>query len=211
MASKTVSGTLGLALGLMAGVAAAQDEPSDQPALSAAGYVSVFGVQDRLNIRAEPTTQSAITDQAMAGTLFRNLGCVPHSDRVWCEVASLDASGPSGWAAATFLKPADPVLRAGAGAFDRIGRLTCAVPAGGVPTECVFGAARDPGGNAAVVVTRPDGLNRTLFFQDGTYLSNDASQAAGGFDTESEQIDGVFRIRIDDERYDIPEALVNGR
>ena len=37
--------------------------------------------------------------------------------------------------------------------------------------QCNFGVARDGGGTATVSVTRPDGVRRALFFQDGKFVS----------------------------------------
>jgi hypothetical protein len=75
---------------------------------------------------------------------------------------------------------------------------------------CIMGVARDGGGSATIKVTRGDGLQRALFFRDGTFLSIDASQAGGGFDTKATRENGLFRIRIDDERHEIPDAVVFG-
>jgi hypothetical protein len=182
------------------------------PAVSDAPWLSVSGVETELNIRAAPTVAADVVDRAPAGTLLRNLGCVPHPDRIWCEVAPAGPGGPGGWAAAEFLGPADSALRAGQGVHDEIGRLPCTMPDDRLATECDFGAARDPGGSATVVVTRPDGMARALFFVDGAFLSTDASEALGGFDSEAALAeDGTFDIRIDDETYSVPRGVVLGR
>jgi hypothetical protein len=195
--------------GLLAAATATAQGPAET-ATADARWLAVAGIEGRLNIRAEPRGDAAVLAGALPGTLYRNLGCVPHPDRVWCQLAPAVPGDLGGWAAADYLAPADSALRAGQGVFDRIGQLDCAIPADRPPASCVFGVARDPGGMATVVVTRPDGLRRALFFVDGSFQSTDASQAAGGFDTDVEMVDGVFEIRIDDERYAVPEAAIAG-
>jgi len=76
---------------------------------------------------------------------------------------------------------------------------------------CDHAVARGSGGDATVVVTFPDGVSRTLFFAHGEFISADASEAGGGFDTEwSTDGRGIYRIRVDDERYAVREAVIFG-
>jgi heat shock protein HslJ len=179
-------------------------------ALFSAPYVNVFGLSGPLNVRQGPSTGSAVVGKVLAGTLMHNEGCEARADRDWCEVRFLDASQTHGWAAAEYLEPSPASLRAGQGVFDAIGRLACAEEAGAPLGDCDYGLARDGTHSVVVVVFRPDGMERVLFFADGGFAYADTSQAGGGFDTESTLDDGVFRIRVDSERYEIPETVVMG-
>ena len=69
---------------------------------------------------------------------------------------------------------------------------------------------RAGGGYATVVVTKPDGRTRALFFRMGRPIGADTSEAdgAGAFDADKE-VD-LHRIRVGNERYEIPDAVVLG-
>jgi len=172
-------------------------------------YLGVFGVADTLSIRAEPTTDAPVLTAVMSGTVLENHGCRETGGREWCQVSLLDDDA-SGWATAEFLEPASPSLRAGQGAFDATGAIPCAQHAGQPMRQCQFGVARGEGGSATVVVTHADGWQRALFFENGEFLSADASEAGGGFDASASKEADLFMIRVDEERYEIPEAVIFG-
>ena len=75
---------------------------------------------------------------------------------------------------------------------------------------CDFGVAREGGGTAAVVVTRPDGTTRALFFTDGRFESADTSQANGYPEYGASREADLNLIRVGAERYEIPEVVVFG-
>jgi hypothetical protein len=120
------------------------------------------------------------------------------------------APGAQGSAAPT--GPDDSALRAGRGEFDATAPdIPCTRGGGPLRDVCELGVARGGGGDATVVITFPDGFRRALFFTHGEFVSADASEAGGGFDTEwSKDASGTYRIRVDDERYALPEAVVFG-
>jgi hypothetical protein len=60
------------------------------------------------------------------------------------------------------------------------------------------------------VVTKPDGVKRAIFFSKGKAISADTSQADGYPEFRSKKEDDLFRIRVSDERYEIPEAVITG-
>lgn len=66
-------------------------------------YWDVRGLSDegRLNIRAEPSTASAIVGQVGEGTQLRNGGCQMTADVRWCRV---EGNGLSGWAVGRYLR-----------------------------------------------------------------------------------------------------------
>lgn len=100
--------------------------------------------------------------------------------------------------------------RAGLGQFDATGQIPCAQAKGQPMMQCVFGVARDPGGNASVRVTLPDGRSRFILFENGKAVSADLSQADGDMSFKASKESDLFKIQAGDERYEIPEAAVFG-
>jgi len=102
------------------------------------------------------------------------------------------------------------VGRARSGAFDATGEVRCAQEAGRALGTCVAKVARSEGSAAAIVVTFPNGFARTLTFENGTFLRGDATMSGVGTDTDWTLSDGTYRVRVDDQRFELPEALVSG-
>jgi hypothetical protein len=62
-----------------------------------------------------------------------------------------------------------------------------------------------------VVVTRPDGRKRFIFFEKGKAVSADLSQADGNMTFRAAKSgNGMFLIDAGDERYEFPESVVFG-
>ena len=76
--------------------------------------------------------------------------------------------------------------------------------------ECQAAVARDPGGSATIVITRPDGRKRFIFFENGNPLGADLSQADGNMEFSASKGGDVYYINAGDERYEIPEMFVFG-
>lgn len=142
-------------------------ENSPRPLPNDAAYLDVYGVSGKLNIRAEPSTDSQVVGKVLAGTLLVNDGCEAHGGRDWCKIKMLGGATSGGWAAAEYLEPATASLRAQQGVFDDIGRLDCAIPSGEEVAKCDFGITRDLGGSAVLTVFRPNGTTRMIYFVDG--------------------------------------------
>ena len=64
--------------------------------------------------------------------------------------------------------------------------------------------------SAAAVVTFPNGFSRMLMFADGEFLRGNATMSGVGTDTEWYLSDGIYFVRVDDQRFELPEALVFG-
>lgn len=181
----------------------------------------VSGATRGLNLREQPSTGAQIVSRYAEGTILDNLGCQRAEGRVWCDVQQL-GGGPRGYVSAEFLTPAvspdgsvatgpdDSALRAGQGQFDATGKLPCAQAAGQPMSECAFGVARAGGGYATVVVTRPDGRTRAIFFRMGRPLGADTSQADGYPEFSATKESDLNLIRIGGERYEIPDAVILG-
>lgn len=180
------------------------ERPSGDPP-----YLFAFGIVGKLDIMARPATDANVLGSVDPGTVLRNAGCADADGTRWCEVALLDGS-LAGWALGEVLEAAGTALRAGQGAFDAAGLIPCAKGIGTPMSHCGFGVARDAGGSATVVVTRPDGLTRALFFTDGRFVSVDTSEADGGHETSAAREGDLTLIRVNDERYEVPDAVVFG-
>jgi hypothetical protein len=100
--------------------------------------------------------------------------------------------------------------RAGEGSFDATGQVPCAQAKGQPMGQCAFGVARTGGGTATVMVTRPDGRKRAIFFDKGRAVSADLSQADGNMTFRATKEADLFKIQAGDERYEIPEAVITG-
>ncbi len=180
----------------------------------------VAGVESALNLREEPSTAARVVARYAPGTLLDNLGCRPGEGGAWCDVQEL-GGGPRGYVSAAFLKPAvspdgsvatgpdDSALRAGQGTFDATGRIPCAQSVGQPTMQCGFGVARAGGGYATVVVKRPDGRSRAIFFRMGRPIGADTSEADPG-EFRAEREGDLNLIRVGAERYEIPDAVVLG-
>jgi hypothetical protein len=192
-------------------------------------YWEVTGVTSTLNIRTAPSTGAAVAGQVRRQEVLRNRGCRMAEGRRWCQVETLGRPRISGWAAGDFLResayaggggtatqlPETPpsgntAERAGRGDFDATGTIPCRRVAGQPTRNCDFGVARGPGGEATLIVTRPDGTTRALFFQNGQFLSADTSQADGYPDYGATREGDLFVITVGEERYEVPDAAVFG-
>ena len=76
--------------------------------------------------------------------------------------------------------------------------------------SCEFGVARKGGGSATVVITKLDGAKRAIFFRLGIATGADTSQADGYPEFRATKEKDLHMIRVGDERYEIPDAVVLG-
>jgi hypothetical protein len=174
-----------------------------------------------VHLREQPSRTSRSLARIVPGTILDNLGGQRAGNEIWCDVQRL-GGGPRGYVAAEFLKPAvspdgsvavgpdDSAHHAGQGKFDAIGTVPCAQRSGQPTTHCKFGVARAGGGYATVVITRPDGRTRAIFFRMGIPVGADTSQADGYRKFKAGKESDLHLIRVGDERYEIPDAVVLG-
>jgi hypothetical protein len=209
-----------LVVGLATLVASIPVVAADVPASPDDGGPRNWAVADVSSLMERPSANANILARFTRGAILHNLGCLRAEGRVWCDVQPL-RGGPRGYVAAELLSPAvapdgsvatgpdTSALRAGQGDFDATGRIPCAQLAGEPMTSCDFGVARSGGGYATVVVTRPDGRARAISFMMGVALGADTTEADPGAFGASRK-GGLNLVRIGDERYEIPDAVVFG-
>lgn len=126
-----------------------------------------------------------------------------------CEILSFAA--PAGHSTApTGGHRASASERAGQGQFDARGPVRCAERTGQPMRQCQAAVARDPGGTATIVITRPDGRKRFVFFENGNPVSADLSQADGNMEFRGSKGGDVYYIEAGNERYEIVEAFIFG-
>ncbi|SEA52382.1 SH3 domain-containing protein [Rubrimonas cliftonensis] len=215
------------ALALGAVVAAASPvlaQHAATPASPAEGGPRRFEVSvesGTLALRAAPGSSAEVLARLTRGAVLSNLGCAPAEGRVWCDVQPM-RGGPRGYAAADYLRPArgpngdtpmgedDSALRAGRGEFNASGTIPCAEAPEQPATPCPFGVARGTGGDATVIVTRPSGAKRAIFFIHGEAVGADMSQADGyGPFSVRREADLSF-VDVGAERYELFDAIPLG-
>lgn len=99
--------------------------------------------------------------------------------------------------------------KARSGAFDATGTVACAQEVGQTLGTCKANVARD-GDSAVVVATFANGFSRMLTFDAGAFLRGNSTMSGVGTDIAWDLSDGVFRVRVDDQRFEIDETLVFG-
>jgi hypothetical protein len=174
----------------------------------------VSGISEgALNIRSGPDTRYGVVGKAQNGEAAQNRGCRMTGQTRWCSVR-IDGSGVQGWVAGRYLvegaAPAMAEVPAGGPKgngvpFDATGEVSCAMAAGAAMGSCPFGVVRDGPGNAGVWIALGNGTERAILFEGGVPVSAD-SPAPLSFTKDGD----LFTISVGDERYQFPEALVNG-
>lgn len=93
--------------------------------------------------------------------------------------------------------------------FHATGNIPCSMGKGQPTGSCVFGVKREGNGSAMVTVTKADGSQRVIFFEKGRAIGYDQSQAESGRFESNKEVD-LNIIHIGEERYEIPDAIVQG-
>jgi hypothetical protein len=93
--------------------------------------------------------------------------------------------------------------------YHATGMVPCAMVLGQPNGSCSFGITREGNGTGIVTVTKPDGRTRAIFFKNGKATGYDQSQADTGKFRAEKQGD-LNVIRIGEERYEIPDAVIFG-
>ena len=178
-------------------------------------YWMVAGISggDALNVRAGPATRYVVVGKLRNGDVLRNDGCRLTGDMRWCRIRA-SGSGVMGWVAGRYLvetsAPRVPAMPEGGpvgnGApFDATGFVPCAAMPDQPMRQCPFGVIRSGPGNAGVWIALGDGTERQILFEGGVPV---ATGPAGALDFEKSG--GLFTIRVDSQRFEVPDAVVNG-
>lgn len=94
--------------------------------------------------------------------------------------------------------------------YHATGQVPCQIGGNGQSTgNCDFGVVREGNGTGMVTITKPDGKKRTIFFENGKAIRYDQSQADHG-EFKAFQNQDLNIIHIGDERYEVPDAVING-
>jgi LysM repeat protein len=95
--------------------------------------------------------------------------------------------------------------------FNATGTIPCARRAGQPMAQCKFGVVRDGNGNGTITVFWPDAGNRVIRFEDNTPMSFDQSQADGDAKmTAGKSGNGIYTVKIGDQRFEIFESVMTG-
>lgn len=166
--------------------------------------------------------QSATGLAFATGDVVTNLGCTTDAGALWCKVQPL-RGGPHAFIAAQHLAPVagpdgqiatgvnDSARRAKRKQFDVVDQIPCAQERGQALAPCPIGIARSVGGDVTAAVTFPAGFTRLLFFMHGEFISASATMSGAGRDTDWDVVNGIHKIRADDQRFEIRHKLLFGK
>ena len=86
--------------------------------------------------------------------------------------------------------------------------VLCAQERGEPLGQCTYGIKRDKKGRTKLTVAFANGFKRSLFFRDGKFLKASMTMSGVGTDTDWTLEDGTHVIRVDGQRYEIPDSLI---
>ena len=94
--------------------------------------------------------------------------------------------------------------------FNATGKLGCARDAGQPLAQCEFGTIRNADGTAVLTIFWPDAGSRVIYFQNGNPVRYDESQADAGAVMKVMKNADLFTITVGRQRFEFPEATING-
>jgi hypothetical protein len=182
--------------------------------------VTGLSAGDSLNLRAGPSTSERVVEQIAEGAVVRNLGCRMTGSQRWCQVETAHGIG---WVSGRYLResgapgqgdspPAPPLPTSAPGQpkgngepFTATGAIPCARAPGQPMGSCTFGVIRTGKGGASLWMAFPDGNERYVMFEGGAPVFTDAAATMA-----AELNEDLFTIRIGNERFEVPLAVING-
>lgn len=90
------------------------------------------------------------------------------------------------------------------------GTIACSQELGESLGQCGYRVNRDEKGKTTVTVIFANGFERELFFKDGKFVKASVTMSGVGTDTEWSLVDGTHMIRVDGQRYEVPDGLIAG-
>jgi hypothetical protein len=166
----------------------------------------------KVNLREEASRNAAVIEKIDAGTILRNKGCKMEAGQRWCRVELPENPSVGGWMRGDFLReasvaaPSSDKLVPGTN-YHAVGRVPCTLDGQPEVKDCEFGVTRGGPGLATVFITVPNGFVRVISF-DGGKVSPDS--AVTSFDYSREDDNTIVKVNGQDERYVIPDAVING-
>ena len=166
-----------------------------------------------LNLRAGPSTRYAAIGKLRNGEVLQNRGCRLTGSERWCTIRAAH-SGVTGWVAGRYLvesaAPQRPSVAEGGPVgngvpFDATGFVPCAAHTDQPTRQCPFGVIREGPGNAGIWIALGYGEERQILFEGGTPVATDSPKTL-----RFEKMGDLFVIRVGDERFEIPDAVVSG-
>jgi len=88
--------------------------------------------------------------------------------------------------------------------------IACAQERGETLGQCSYRVKRDETGKTTVTVIFANGFKRGLFFEDGKFLKASVTMSGVGTDTDWSLKAGTHMIRVDGQRYEVPDSLIAG-
>jgi heat shock protein HslJ len=193
------------------------------------GSYSISG--DRIDIGPLATTKMACPDLAMnledrilasldhASTFVRDRANLTLRDDGGAVVATLIGSGgglsgpsesPGGAEAIpNYERPVGGVMPEGS-SFSATGQIKCVRDRDAADAMCDFGVVRESNGNGWMMVFWPDGGSRAIFFENGTPVRYDESEADGGAKMTVTRDGDTSVVFVGESRFEIPDAAIYG-
>lgn len=86
--------------------------------------------------------------------------------------------------------------------------IACAQERGELLGQCTYRIKRNQKGKITMTVAFANGFKRGLFFKDGKFLKASVTMSGVGTDTDWSLKDGTHMIRVDGQRYEVPDILI---
>lgn len=166
-----------------------------------------------LNLRAGPSTRYEAIGKLRNGEVLHNRGCRLTGSERWCAIRAAQ-SGVTGWVAGRYLvesaAPRRPSVAEGGPVgnglpFDATGFVPCAAHTDQPTRQCAFGVIRGGPGDAGIWIALGDGKERQVLFERGIPVTTDSPETL-----RFEKTGDLFMIRVGEERFEIPDAVVSG-
>jgi len=74
--------------------------------------------------------------------------------------------------------------------------------------QCTYSIKRNDKGKTTLTVAFANGFKRGLFFKDGKFLKASVTMSGVGTDTDWSLKDGTHMIRVEHQRYEVPDTLI---
>ena len=87
--------------------------------------------------------------------------------------------------------------------------IACAQERGEALGECSFSVKSDESGMTTVTVIFANGFKRRLMFKEGAFVKASVTMSGVGTDTDWSLEGETHIIRVEDQRYEVPDSLIS--